>query len=327
MIELAGDVNRPSVGFDDGLGNRQSHSGSFNHRALLFAAVKLVEDQPLFHGVDSRSAVRYAEGDKISAILRADHNWLVLLRIQTRIFQQLNDDLFGPSYIGSDRWQARRDLKLEVPPGERSLAVCQSGVDQFLHGHRAELQLDLSRLQLGHLRGVFHQFVQAVALLVHDFQQLPTVDALRGTWRKKRCYRRFDGSERRTKIVGDGVQQRGFKPLALPVGFGPAELLDCASPLNGNSQERSHRVQSLPGQRSSRNSKASYRFHADAHRPKTKSTRGIDKRLFTLVSNTQLLLFELQSPETRAVKFLLVRQEHAGRAAFKCIHNVIGNRV
>jgi len=45
MAKLAGHSDAASVRFDDGLCDRQTHTGSLNSRSLVSAAIKLVEDQ------------------------------------------------------------------------------------------------------------------------------------------------------------------------------------------------------------------------------------------------------------------------------------------
>jgi hypothetical protein len=51
------------VGFDDGFGDGEAHACALDAVALALAAVELVEDHLLLHGVDAGAAVGYADGE------------------------------------------------------------------------------------------------------------------------------------------------------------------------------------------------------------------------------------------------------------------------
>ena len=196
-----------------------------------------------------------------------------------------------------------------------------------MRGNSPEFELDFACFQFGHFRGVFHQFVQAVALLVHDLQQLLLMAALRRMSGQQGTDGGFYRGQWRPEIVGDGVQQGGFETFTLAIGFGAAQLLDRARPFDRNSQQSANRLQGLARERRARDSKTADGLHSQPHRTVTKSSRGIDIRLFALVGEPQLFFFQLQRAIAGAVKFLLVGQEQAGGAAFKGLHDVIGNRI
>ena len=131
----------------------------------------------------------------------------------------------------------------------------------------------------------------------------------------------------RPEIVGDGVQQRGFETFTLAIGFGVAQLLDRSRPFDRNSQQSANSLQGLARERRARDSKTANGLHSQPHRTVTKSSRAIDIRLFAFVGQPQLFFFQLQCAIAGAVKFLLVGEEQAGGAAFKGVHDVIGNRI
>src|SRR5882672_9715731 len=68
MIELAGHADGAAVSFHNGFGNRQSHSSTLDDGALIFAAIKFVEDQTLFHSVNSWTLIGNAEHDRTPVI-------------------------------------------------------------------------------------------------------------------------------------------------------------------------------------------------------------------------------------------------------------------
>src|SRR5580698_735209 len=72
VAKLAGDADTSLVGRDDGLGDRQSHSSAAHEVALIFAAVKLVENHGLFEVVDARAAIGNAGGDGVAGLFSSD---------------------------------------------------------------------------------------------------------------------------------------------------------------------------------------------------------------------------------------------------------------
>ena len=61
MIGLADDVDSAAMSGGDGFGDGKAHPGAVNEVALIFAAVKLIEDQAQLHFLDARAAVGDAE--------------------------------------------------------------------------------------------------------------------------------------------------------------------------------------------------------------------------------------------------------------------------
>ena len=53
MVQLAGDGDRPAMGLNNGLGNGKSHASSLHAISLIFPTIKLVENQSLFHIINT----------------------------------------------------------------------------------------------------------------------------------------------------------------------------------------------------------------------------------------------------------------------------------
>ena len=70
-------LTRPLVRGDDGFGDRQTHAGAANEIALIFAAIKLVENHGLFEVVDAGTAVGDAGGDGIAVEFSGDGDGLI----------------------------------------------------------------------------------------------------------------------------------------------------------------------------------------------------------------------------------------------------------
>ncbi len=64
-------------------------------------------------------------------------------------------------------------------------------------------------------------------------------------------HRRFHRGERGAEIVGDGIQQRGLQPFALPLGLRLAELFDGTRAFDGDGHQTAYGIERLARKRCS----------------------------------------------------------------------------
>src|SRR5258708_16925519 len=88
--------------------------------------------------------------------------------------------------------------------------------------------------------------IQPVAFFVDDLQNFAVVRRQLIVLNEKTGHTGLDGSKWSTKIVGDGIEQRGFQALALAFGFRLAKLLDGAGALDRDPHPRAHGFERLP---------------------------------------------------------------------------------
>ena len=77
VAKLAGDADTSLVSCDDGLGDRQAHAGAAHEIALIFAAIKFIENHGLFEVVDAGTAVGDAGGDGVAGLFSGDGDGLI----------------------------------------------------------------------------------------------------------------------------------------------------------------------------------------------------------------------------------------------------------
>lgn len=189
------------------------------------------------------------------------------------------------------------------------------------------MQFDFARFELGHLRRFLHQMVKPVTFFINDREQFASLRWIRGGRGKEAGHSRFDGSKWSPKVVRDGIEESGFEAFALPLGFGLAELLDGASPFNGDGDEASNGVQSLPRKFRAGDAQASDGPDPETYGDEIEPELSIHRNFVPEKSRFHLFLVEVSGSEPRTVKFVFLRKEELGGADFKTIDDVIWNGV
>lgn len=73
--------------FDDDLRDRQSHSGSVDHKPVFAAAIEFVEDERLFHAVDPTAVVSDVDDDLPVYVFNGDSNIAAFRGVLRSIFE------------------------------------------------------------------------------------------------------------------------------------------------------------------------------------------------------------------------------------------------
>ena len=115
--------------------------------------------------------------------------------------------------------------------------------------------------------------------------------------------------------------------LRLAGGFRLPHLLDSASVLHGDGDQRGDGFQRLPRKHGAGNSQAANRVHSHAHGQKADAIGGVNHGLVPRQNRFQGFGIELRHHGTRAINFLLVGQKQRGRADFECSHDLFGDAV
>lgn len=171
MSNLAGHADCAAMGFNNRLGNRQSHACSMNLVALPGAAVKLIEDKTLLQHADSNSAVGNAYHQSIFGFFRADEDRTSRRGIFRGVFQQMMQHLFNHAQIEPYRLQILGKSHSDRMRNNDFLCISYSLIHQLLHRMQLQVQLDFVSIQLCHLYRLFNQTVQTSALFVDDGEQ------------------------------------------------------------------------------------------------------------------------------------------------------------
>src|SRR5258708_39746597 len=203
----------------------------------------------------------------------------------------------------------------------------ERGLNNFSDRSGNEMQFYLTGFELGHLRRFLDQVVKAVTFFVNDGEQFASLRWIRGGRGKEAGHSRFGGSKWSAKVVRGGIEESGFETFTLPLGFGLAELLDGASPFNGDGDEASNGVQSLPRKFGAGDAQAADGPDPEAYRDEIEPQLSIHRNFVPEESRLHLLLVEVSGAKPRTVKFVFLRKEELGGADFKTIDDVIWNGV
>src|SRR5271154_4596053 len=121
--------------------------------------------------------------------------------------------------------------------------------------------------------------------------------------------RGFHGGERSAKIVGDGVEQRGFETLTLALGFRLAELLDSPRAFDSDGHEAANGVERLARQTRAGNSQTGDGTDAQTDRYDIERLLRLDRRFVAHEYGLHAFFVEVRSAKAGAVKLVFLGQE------------------
>src|SRR5260370_31554752 len=223
--------------------------------------------------------------------------------------EQLDKRLFGAVEVGAQGGKIGTHVQVNVAAQQLRFGVLQRGLNNFSDRRGNEMQFDFTRFELGHLRRFLNQVVKAVTLFVNDGEQFASLRWIQGSRRKEAGHSRFGGSKRSTKVVRDGIEESGFETFTLPLGFSLAELLDGASPFNGDGDEASNGVQSLPRKFGAGDAQAADGPDPEAYRDEIEPQLSIHRNFVPEESRLHLLLLQLSAPKPGTAKFAFLGTE------------------
>ncbi len=327
VAELAGDADGSFVRGDDGFGDREAHAGAADQIALIFAAIKLVENHGLFDVFDAGAAVGDAGGDGVAGLFGGDGDGLIFWRIEIGVVDELDDGFFDAIEIGGDWWEIVVDFDDDLAAGERGFGIGERGLDDVGNFGGLKIELDFAGFELGHFAGFFDEMIQAIALFVDDgeeFFALGWVGILGG---QKAADGGFHRGERRAEVVGDGVEQGGFEALALALGFCLAELFDGARALDGDGDERADGFDGLAREQRAGNAEAADRADAETDWQEVDAGFLVHRDFVVDEGGLHFGFVELGVSETGAIELVFLREEEFGGAGFETFDDVVGDGV
>src|SRR5260370_17865339 len=221
--------------------------------------------------------------------------------------EQLNKSLFGAVEVGAHGGKIGTHVHVNVAANQLRFGVLQRGLNNFSDRRGNEMQFDFTGFELGHLRRFLDQVVKAVTFFVNDGEQFARLRWIRGGRGKEAGHSRFGGSKRSPKVVRDGIEESGFETFTLPLGFGLAELLDGASPFNGDGDEASNGVQSLPRKFGAGDAQAADLPNPEAYRDEIEPGLSIHRNFVAEESRLLLLLVEVSGAKARTLKLVFRR--------------------
>ena len=121
------------------------------------------------------------------------------------------------------------------------------GLYQIKHTTMLEVELEFVGLELCHFCSLTDQPVQAIRFFVDDRHQFLAIVGTQTSGGEQAGDRGFDRSQWSSKLVGDGVENRGTQPFAFARRFGTGESLHRIRALDRDGDQAPNGRQRLPG--------------------------------------------------------------------------------
>lgn len=181
-------------------------------------AVEAVEDEGLFGGIDADAAVGDADGDEAVFLFGGDEDGGFGSGVFGGVFEEVAEHLADHLGVGGDVGESS-EFDVDGVVRAHGVAAFESGLDEVGDGDGGEVHVHFLGFNLRHLDGLADEPVEPVAFFVDDGKELLTVGGVDVVAAEQGGGGAFDGGERGSELVGDGVEDEGAEALAFLVGL------------------------------------------------------------------------------------------------------------
>ena len=181
-------------------------------------AVEAVEDEGLFGGIDADASVGDADGDDAVFLFGGDEDGRFCFGVFGGVFEEVAEDLADHLGVGGHGGEIA-ELDIDGVGCADSAAAFDGGFDQVRDADGSEVHVHLLGFDLRHLDCLTDEAVEPVAFFVDDGEEFATVGEVDVVAGEQGGGGAFDGGERGSELVGDGVEDEVAEALAFLVGL------------------------------------------------------------------------------------------------------------